>query len=537
MAGHAPEVLTGAKDFRTISDNRGVIVGDASGNAQLIGSQTNYIAQHSGVKANIQISLFKTSTYESFKNFNPKRVPDTCEWFLEHEKFEEWKASDGADIFWLFADPGCGKSVLARALVDEKNFYEGALGDHGPGSKLKFLITSRPYKDIERPIRSLASRIPIIQLNAEDETKNIRDEISIVVVKELEEIAVELELPEDVRSSLQQRLSEIPNRTYLWLRMILSEIRSAPGRSPKKLLRVIDNLPETVEQAYEKILERCTEKDARLALEIIVAAKRPLTVAEIDVALEIGSALRSSDVVLSSYKDLDLEGDKRKEWLRMACGLFVSIVDSQVYLIHQTAREFLIQQGGGQSPSDRRWRQSVNYQEAQRILSKICISHLLFPDFDYRRYRDNREYSAGHWMVHFQEAHMDEDRVWISKAAELCNNSDRFLSMCVHTRNYLEMLELFDPPRSSTTRSALHWSLIFRLLDVTKFIVHSGVNRDLKVGPYGNALETAVTSGHEESVEILLLIGANMNISGGSGWNTLETACAQGHISILNRLL
>src|SRR5690242_33378 len=67
-----------------------------------------------------QLGFFYTSHYESMKNTNPKRVPQTCHWFLEHPRFLEWNANDRNDVLWLLSDPGCGKSVLSRALIDKK---------------------------------------------------------------------------------------------------------------------------------------------------------------------------------------------------------------------------------------------------------------------------------------------------------------------------------------------------------------------------------------------------------------------------------
>lgn len=57
--------------------------------------------------------------YEDRKNINPERAPGTCEWFVQHHLFREWKASDQSSLLWVSADPGCGKSVLSRYLVDE----------------------------------------------------------------------------------------------------------------------------------------------------------------------------------------------------------------------------------------------------------------------------------------------------------------------------------------------------------------------------------------------------------------------------------
>ena len=59
-----------------------------------------------------------TSVYVDHKNINPDRVPGTCQWFLNNEKFHAWAGNDSSELLWVTADPGCGKSVLSKSLVD-----------------------------------------------------------------------------------------------------------------------------------------------------------------------------------------------------------------------------------------------------------------------------------------------------------------------------------------------------------------------------------------------------------------------------------
>ncbi|OJJ42569.1 hypothetical protein ASPZODRAFT_104980, partial [Penicilliopsis zonata CBS 506.65] len=61
---------------------------------------------------------FKTSTYEQFKNNNPTRIEGTCEWVLKSPQYLNWWKSSCNDLLWISADPGCGKSVLAKSLID-----------------------------------------------------------------------------------------------------------------------------------------------------------------------------------------------------------------------------------------------------------------------------------------------------------------------------------------------------------------------------------------------------------------------------------
>jgi len=62
--------------------------------------------------------VFKISTYEQHKNINPNRVEGTCEWALKSSEYQHWWESSHNDLLWISADPGCGKSVLAKSLVD-----------------------------------------------------------------------------------------------------------------------------------------------------------------------------------------------------------------------------------------------------------------------------------------------------------------------------------------------------------------------------------------------------------------------------------
>lgn len=61
---------------------------------------------------------FKTSIYEEYKNINSNPVPGTCLWVQNHPRFKAWQQSTHHDLLWISADPGCGKSVLSKSLVD-----------------------------------------------------------------------------------------------------------------------------------------------------------------------------------------------------------------------------------------------------------------------------------------------------------------------------------------------------------------------------------------------------------------------------------
>jgi hypothetical protein len=544
----------------------------------------------------LQPSFFKTSSYESYKNINPGRVLGTCLWLLEHPIFQKWKTSSCDDLLWLSADPGCGKSVLSRALIDEKlvgaepviicyfffkdneeqnnaatalcallhqllcqhdsllqryvvpafrkcgeflkNDFEemwrtfvaiatdpsvgdvvcildaldecqaadrnkliGHLEDFYRGSdhmskreyKLKFLLTSRPYSEIELKFSKLLRRIPTIRLAGEDKSEKISREIGIVMESKLKNIAENLELDEDKQSSLHDRLNQIPNRTYLWLHLILDEVESSLPQTEKKLRQVLDTLPRTVEEAYEKILHRCKEHDARRILHIVLAAQRPLTLSEIDVALEIQTDLASPSLSLT---ELDCEGaKKRKKTIRKACGLFISIVDSRVFLIHQTAREFLLQKGN-EASGPRKWRHSIDIRDTHRVLSEMCVSYLLLPEVqqcsastivDIRsglmglsidQLQEGKHaflaYSAVHWIRHVQEAGVSSTD-WISQTAKLCDIGNGL--SCTWFWIYCKSNYQRHPGHKSM-QTRLYWAVVFGLVNEVRYLLQSRLNHN-----------------------------------------------------------
>lgn len=557
-----------------------------------------------GASDDLQPKFWKTSNYDAYKNMNPERVPNTCLWFLEHETFTTWRDSNKDELLWLSADPGCGKSVLCRALIDEnllgpdltattvchfffkenseqnntaiafcallhqlfckkkhlqryateaisnngsalknefeklwkifisaatdpaagdvicvldaldecqqldrdklitslERFYVGSVSEGrevqaNRGAKLKFLVTGRPYDEIKRAFFHLQKNIPTIRFAAEDEPESITREIGFVIEKRVDELAERLDLTDDARTSLHEQLCETTNRTYLWLHLVLNEVENVNGRTKKKILQLFRELPSTVEGAYEKILGRCKEMDARKTLQIIVAAGRPLTLSEIDAALEVYDDAKS-------HKDLDLEGaERRKDWIRRTCGLFVSVVDSRVLLFHQTAKEFLLRKKL-EDAGPQRWRNSIDLQEAHRVLAKICVTYLRLPEIQRSDHTDpwgveRRKldldhpfltYSSKYWEIHTKAANMSNPTD-ISATIEVAVWAGQLSTL--HNVSY--MSESFQPRLSDLP---LYWTVAYGLFNETAYLIENYEKTDEEDSHLEYVLIEAISSEH-----------------------------------------
>ncbi|CAK7219974.1 hypothetical protein SBRCBS47491_004032 [Sporothrix bragantina] len=67
----------------------------------------------------------KNVTYEWYKDRVEDRIQGTCLWFLRHDHFQRWLAQESGPLL-VSADPGCGKSVLAKYLIDHELSQQSA---------------------------------------------------------------------------------------------------------------------------------------------------------------------------------------------------------------------------------------------------------------------------------------------------------------------------------------------------------------------------------------------------------------------------
>ncbi|KAJ6100145.1 hypothetical protein N7467_001680 [Penicillium canescens] len=166
---------------------------------------------------------------------------------------------------------------------------------------------------------------PYIHIKGEEENNQIGKEIDLVVKIRVRELAETVPLSPDIHQRLH---------------LAIDDIRTTFKRSLRPTESSVTLIPPSINAAYEKILSRVLVDQTDIVkkiLEIIVAARRPLTIREIAMALGIATCLGPRTTIQAGLDPIDLD-----EKLRQLCGLFVFTNHSKIYLIYQTAREFLI---------------------------------------------------------------------------------------------------------------------------------------------------------------------------------------------------
>jgi ankyrin repeat protein len=609
-----------------------------------------------------------TSRYTDHKDRNQEKVQGTCQWFTNHPLFQGWRDNPSSCFLWVSADPGCGKSVLAKHLVDheiqrsdkriicyfffkddhmeqksavnalcamlrqlflqnDKLLRKSILDDsrRDPGltksfsslwdlllkvasdseaeeivcvldaldeceeversqlaralnrfyrrentkSALKFLVTSRPYAHIQREFQSLKNHAPEIHLSGEDgvEIEKISNEINLVIQARVEEMGDRLQLDDHERVSLRNQLLLFPNRTYLWVTLTFDVIENSISYTNKKVQEIINTLPTTVDEAYENILARCPDQPiAKKLLHIVVSAVRPLTLKEMRVALAVGPTDRR-------YKDLDLESETRfPAVVRNICGLFVTIIDSKIYLLHQTAKEFLVKKAGDTWTSQPErslstnygtvehrphsniafpcWKHSLVPTESNNILNDICIAYLLFEDFEscperhlneYTQAHDFLEYATKNWAEHFRKASREKQLATLRSAIEVCRLGSRRFDMWFSV--YQKSPDWDSSDLWSWNEAQFNDLLLGSYLGLelrVKDLIRTGQGlRDRGSFFQRSALTLAAEGGHERVVNLLLDAGAGGQLFDikNKSYQPLEKAATNGHVQVVEILL
>ena len=483
-----------------------------------------------------------------------------------------------------------GRSQLAQKLCQlygtRRNF------------NLKFLLTSRPYSEIRRDFQPLKTPgLPVIHLSGESdvEIEKISREIDVFIKARVQDIGTRLMLPHHERDLLLERLLCIPNRTYLWVHLTLDLIQSDINIDKTRIREATSHLPETVSKAYGRILSRsCNSDKARKILHIIVAAARPLTLREMALALVLQESHRS-------YSDLELEPelgteDRFREKVRDICGLFVTIIDSRIYLLHQTAKEFLVQNDTANSPEgvhmDLEWKHSLRPQESHYILAEICIWHLLLEDFEKSPLGENGslsqyvedhiflDYSAKHWAAHFRELQIEVQGAMTQLILKICEMSSRrcltwfriywastntefprgftnliivsYFGLSTAVKHLLKMDGIDLNSRDDTYwRSALSWAAGKGFDAVVKLLINdASIGRRVfkllfrkrakidSVDRYGRTpLSYAVWIGNVAVVELLIKAGARADLKDEIGGTPLSYAVCNGYKKVIELLL
>jgi hypothetical protein len=296
------------------------------------------------------------------------------------------KACENLEVMWkivrnIAQNPECGRIIFVLDALDEceateqKDFIERLKSlERDENSQrphqLKVIVTSRPYWNIENTFSDIVESVPSIRLKGEKLLESFHWEMNQVVHARVSRLGPRI-AKQTTREELLHGILATKNRRYLWLDSILKILEAMPRIDRHVVITLLGNLPKAVEDVYDSILSKASNQpQAKRLLQIIVAAARPLRLNEVGVALFMSEEMQC-------YEELELQtGEQLETTVRDICGLFVYIVEDTVFLIHQSAKKFLLSSSVEAIGVPGSWKCSISMSESEYLLASICFRFL-----------------------------------------------------------------------------------------------------------------------------------------------------------------
>ena len=445
------------------------------------------------------------------------------------------------------ADSKCGNVIWVIDALDEceegsrhelmkvlvKFFRNLNLASH---SWLKIILTGRPYRELERGFQLL----PSIRLRAEDDDTGRAEDVKRAVNHRVEMMAQSLGIRHADRiNALKNSLITRANETFLWTSLVLDELDKSLEGSEEQIKQTINQIPPSLDAVYERILHRSPDRQrAKTILFIILAAPRPLTLQEMNVALAVGQDTATM-VELERRMMPNVEAS-----VKQICGFFVRVIKSRIFLVHQTAREFLCSEAGhAEHPY---WKHSMSLPSCHHLLGQLCIDFLSIDELRHKSfnlYLDRPldlprilteyselvqrqsamaheqypflEYSSSHWVEHFNQGDISDNQ-HVRKARSLCRapinySTLWFLEHSLKHRHRDLLSPVFEgEKRSCADQISMLIAAKCGLVPIVQDILE-GSDDDVSDEDVEDAQFIAVRNGHMRLVELLLHNGRNVN--------------------------
>ncbi|KAK4656869.1 HNWD NOD-like receptor pc16 [Podospora pseudocomata] len=200
--------------------------------------------------------------------------------------------------------------------------------------RIKWLLTSRNETIIEKKLKSNNART---RLSLELKENAMEVKLSHAVDVYIDDKLSGLEALQDdalLKDQVRDILHNKANGTFLWVALVVQEL-SMDGVESWHVLQIVEEVPPGLDGMYKRMLDeiRRNKRDSEFCwriLSVVTVAYRPL---HLD---EIGGLSGLPEQIVRSTENI--------QKIVAKCGSFLTVRDNQIYLVHQSAKDYLSDQ-------------------------------------------------------------------------------------------------------------------------------------------------------------------------------------------------
>ena len=372
----------------------------------------------------------------------------------------------------------------------------------------------------------------------------------------------------DLKNDIVARLVKKCDGMFLYLRRIQPRLKSKSTMSAGKLHAIIEDMPRGLDEAYDRDLRTICDldsEDRERALSIlrwVLYAARPLTVRELAEALLISADDEESLDKWLPQDDLPetWDEDYTDEQIMGVCGSLIDIrsgeagclIENQtVHFVHFSVKEYLFKTVDIKLPVLVNDCLTDKFR-AEEYITKICLRYLCLKDFQQavpstttQSNTRAKKYAFLHYAALNMSKHLLQAQPCSQSVVRLCNalldpSDSRWLPFSEldgayiygSFEGYMKELKNFYP-------NPLYYASLLGLCETIKYLLSCGMDVNVTGGFRATPLQAAASSGHTDSVRLLLDHGADVDLLSLTGdfGNALQAAAWFGCEGIVNMLL
>jgi hypothetical protein len=264
-------------------------------------------------------------------------------------------------------------------------------------SRVKWIVSSRNWPDIEERLESTGYKGLSLELNAEF----VSTAVSIYIQRKTLQLAEMKKYNEKTRVAVLQHLTSNANNTFLWVALVCQSLGKI---SRWETLARLNAFPAGLDCLYQRMMDQiCNSNHADLCKRILSSTAivyRPIKLKELTSLIEM-------------LEDMSDDVESLREIVSL-CGSFLTIREEIIYFVHQSAKDYLLAKAVHKIfPSGIREAHYVIFSRSLQVMSRTLrrdiyklhtpgypIERVVTPDPDPLA---TSRYSCTHWVDHLYD--------------------------------------------------------------------------------------------------------------------------------------